>query len=359
MSTVEFSNVCKSFGSTKAVDDASFFFAAGSLVSLLGPSGCGKTSTLRLIAGFERVDKGKVLIDGADVGALMPFQRNVGVVFQDYALFPHMSVAQNIEYGLRRRHGRLDHSARVREMLQLVQLEGFQERLPSQLSGGQQQRVALARALAPRPEVILLDEPLSALDLQLRQGLRIELKRILAALGITAIVVTHDQEEALGLGDVVVVMNKGRIEQIGNPADIYNRPKTRFVAGFVGRSSWLSGRALPAPGGLTAVCLEGGETFITHAVGLASGAQVDICLRPERFRVVEPGMETEEKPQLVLSGRLVETAFLGPEQHLAIVLGSGKVVHVSARVTARSHSLPVGGPIRVGIPPDEIIIIPS
>ena len=228
MTVLELSHVTKRFGDFAAVDDVSLTVDKGRILSLLGPSGCGKTTTLRMISGFEEPNGGSIFIAGQDMKGKRPYERNVGLLFQDYALFPHMSVVQNVGYGLKNRgYEKSRIPARIREMLELVKLVGFEDRRPAQLSGGQQQRVALARALAVSPEVVLLDEPLSALDAKLRQELRVELKEILSAVGATTIVVTHDQEEAMSLGDSVIVMSEGRIMQRGRPTEIYADPKTR------------------------------------------------------------------------------------------------------------------------------------
>ena len=232
--------VTKRFGSLAAVDQIELSITRGEFVSLLGPSGCGKTTTLRLIAGFERPDEGQIRIGNEDVLGLPPYKRNVNTVFQSYALFPHLDVLQNVAYGLRhRRVDKAERERRARAMLELVRLDGVERRKPSQLSGGQQQRVALARALVMEPKVLLLDEPLGALDLSVRKQLQIELKRIQSHVGVTFLYVTHDQEEALGMSDRVVVMNDGRIEQIGAPQEIYDSPKTEFVASFIGDTNFV------------------------------------------------------------------------------------------------------------------------
>jgi ABC-type Fe3+/spermidine/putrescine transport system ATPase subunit len=232
--------VTKRFGSLTAVDEVELAIARGEFVSLLGPSGCGKTTTLRLIAGFEQPDTGQIRIGNEDVLGLPPYKRDVNTVFQSYALFPHLDVLANVAYGLR--HSRIDkpeRERRARAMLELVRLDGVERRKPNQLSGGQQQRVALARALVMEPKVLLLDEPLGALDLRVRKRLQIELKRIQSHVGVTFLYVTHDQEEALGMSDRVVVMNEGRIEQIGAPQEIYDSPKTEFVASFIGDTNFV------------------------------------------------------------------------------------------------------------------------
>ena len=233
---LEIVGVTKRFGQVIAVDDVSFVVGSGEFISLLGPSGCGKTTTLRLIAGFERPDTGRVLIAGNDVAGRRPYERNVGLLFQQYALFPHMTVEQNVAFGLRHRgFPKVDIHTRVGEMLELVELSGLAARRPGQLSGGQQQRVALARALAIQPQVVLLDEPLSALDAKLRQELRIELKNILRAVGSTAIIVTHDQEEAMSLAERIIVMHRGRILQEGTPEEIRKDPTV--IDAYLGGSS--------------------------------------------------------------------------------------------------------------------------
>jgi ABC-type Fe3+/spermidine/putrescine transport system ATPase subunit len=237
---VELREVTKRFDDVVAVDGLDLNIHHGEFLSLLGPSGCGKTTTLRLIAGFERPDEGQILIDGSDVAALPPYKRDVNTVFQSYALFPHLTVIENVAYGLKQRGLRKSaREARALELLQLVKLEQLANRKPRQLSGGQQQRVALARALVLAPKVLLLDEPLGALDLKVRKGLQIELKRIQSEIGITFVYVTHDQEEALAMSDRVAVMNEGRIEQLGPPREIYDSPASDFVAEFIGETNFI------------------------------------------------------------------------------------------------------------------------
>jgi putative spermidine/putrescine transport system ATP-binding protein len=237
---VRLESVTKAYGDVVAVDDLTLEIEAGEFFTMLGPSGSGKTTTLRLIAGFESPDAGRVLLNGADVTRQPPYERDVNTVFQDYALFPHMTVGENVAYGLKiKRIKKTERTKRAAEVLELVQLSGLMKRKPSQLSGGQRQRVALARAIVNHPQVLLLDEPLGALDLKLRQEMQIELKRIQQEVGITFIYVTHDQEEALTMSDRLAVFNDGRIEQVGAPADVYEHPQTEFVAGFVGVSNVL------------------------------------------------------------------------------------------------------------------------
>jgi len=239
---IEFRSVTRTYGALRAVDDVSLSIESGEFFSMLGPSGSGKTTCLRLIAGFERPDSGKVLLDGGDVSAVPPYERNVNTVFQDYALFPHMTVLQNVAYGQRvRRVAAAQRAQRAREMLALVKLEDLADRRPGQLSGGQKQRVALARALINQPRVLLLDEPLGALDLKLREEMQIELKGLQRRLGITFVYVTHDQGEALSMSDRVAVFNRGRIEQLSTPRELYTHPRTAFVARFVGGANIIEG----------------------------------------------------------------------------------------------------------------------
>jgi ABC-type Fe3+/spermidine/putrescine transport system ATPase subunit len=281
--------VTKRFGSVVAVDAIDLEVHTGEFLSLLGPSGCGKTTTLRLIAGFERPDEGEVRIGGQDVSRVPPYRRDVNTVFQSYALFPHLSVLDNVAYGLKqRRLGRAERRGRATEMLELVHLAGLEGRKPRQLSGGQQQRVALARALVMRPRVLLLDEPLGALDLKVRKELQIELKRIQVEIGITFVYVTHDQEEALAMSDRVVVMNAGRIEQIGVPREIYDTPATEWIASFIGDTNFIrrNGQA--------------------------------IAVRPERLRVVEGGTG--------LPGTVVTTMVIGPAVQCVVRLDDGQEV---------------------------------
>ena len=286
---VELRQVTKRFGSVAAVDAIDLEVRPGEFLSLLGPSGCGKTTTLRLIAGFERPDEGEVRIGGQDVSRVPPYRRHVNTVFQSYALFPHLTVLDNVAYGLKQRGlGRADRRSRANEALELVRLAGLGSRKPRQLSGGQQQRVALARALVMHPRVLLLDEPLGALDLKVRKELQIELKRIQEDIGITFVYVTHDQEEALAMSDRVVVMNAGRIEQIGAPREIYDTPATEWIASFIGDTNFIrqNGRA--------------------------------VAVRPERLRVVEGGSGHP--------GTVVATMVIGPSVQCVVRLDDGQEV---------------------------------
>ena len=296
---VRLERVTKDFGETVAVDDLSLDIAVGEFFSLLGPSGCGKTTTLRMIGGFEEPTRGTVYLRGRDVTDLPPHKRNVNTVFQSYALFPHLNVFENVAFGLRRRgvpgH---DIDARVRDALKLVDLEGFERRKPGQMSGGQQQRVALARALVNEPHVLLLDEPLGALDLKLRKQMQLELKRIQQEVGITFIYVTHDQEEAMTMSDRLAVMRNGRIEQIGPPEDVYENPLTQFVAAFLGASNLLEGELKEERNGTSSVLLQGGDVvhMPSDRAPFQSGVSVLVGVRPEKITIApengpQPGAE--------------------------------------------------------------------
>lgn len=307
---VELLEISKSFGGpgdAPAVASISLTIQDGEFFSLLGPSGSGKTTTLRMIAGFERPSSGRILLQGEDVTNLPPNERNVNTVFQDYALFPHMSVAENIAYGLQVRKVPAHlHAQQVAEALRMVRLEGFDERKPAQLSGGQRQRVALARALINRPKVLLLDEPLGALDLKLREEMQLELKAIQSQVGITFIYVTHDQQEALAMSDRIAVFHQGRIEQVGTPAQVYERPATEFVADFVGTSNIL-------PPDVAARCV---------------GRAVRCAIRPEKIRLV-PSLGSLAAGEQGASGRVATVVYLGAETRYIIALEGGGELIVS------------------------------
>jgi putative spermidine/putrescine transport system ATP-binding protein/putrescine transport system ATP-binding protein len=329
---VEAKNLTKRFGDVVAVDSASFVVHKGQIISLLGPSGCGKTTTLRLIAGFERPDEGQVLISGEDMLDRRPYERNVGLLFQDYALFPHMTVAQNVAYGMKHRgFERQEIPDRTAAKLELVKLTGLEDRRPAQLSGGQQQRVALARALATEPEVMLLDEPLSALDAKLRQELRVELKEILNMAGSTTIVVTHDQEEAMSLAEHVIVMNFGEIMQQGTPTEIYAQPASKFVAEFIGRSNWFTGRLGEAVAdGVRGFETDDGLSLCVPVPADTGAALYEVCVRPERIAV---GRDGEAAAPLApgenaLSARVSDAAYLGADVHLFVELENGQRISV-------------------------------
>jgi len=331
---LEVVGVTKRFGAVTAVDNITFSVPQGRITCLLGPSGCGKTTSLRLIAGFEFPDSGTIAIGGAAMARERPYERNVGLLFQDYALFPHMTVHDNVGYGLRhRRYPKAAIRERSRTVLELVKLRGLEQRYPGQLSGGQQQRVALARALAPEPNILLLDEPLSALDAKLRDELRVELKDILARVDCTTIVVTHDQEEAMSLGDSIIVMNEGRIEQEGTPSEIYARPANRFVANFVGRSNWLPGvvRDAATMEGFVWVELGDGSRVRSRCPAPPPGSACDLFVRPEAFTLTapdDPGAG-DRRPAETLAGRVYDVSPLGSDVHVSVdVEGVGRIVVV-------------------------------
>jgi putative spermidine/putrescine transport system ATP-binding protein len=312
-------NISKQFGETKVVKDFNLDVGKGEFVSFLGPSGCGKTTTLRMIAGFEIPTEGKVTLDDADITGKAPNQRNVGMVFQAYALFPNMTVADNIGFGLKiRKESQEAVEARVAEMLALIHLEQKGDSYPYQLSGGQQQRVALARALANRPQVLLLDEPLSALDAKIRVSLRAEIRAIQKRLGITAIYVTHDQEEALSISDRVVVMYDGKVEQVGTPFEIYNFPQTAFVAGFVGTLNTTHAEVLdPAAKTLR---WEGMELQTAETMdGMKRGDKVMMAIRPERLNFT-----SVEKKANILDCTIENITFLGSIVRVQVLIGKTK-----------------------------------
>ncbi len=312
---VQVQGVTKIFGAGEdrvvALDDVSVAIRENEFFTLLGPSGCGKTTLLRLIAGFDHPTAGAILLDGTDISALPPFRRPVNTVFQSYALFPHMTVADNIGFGLKMQGKPKNEVGRaVDDMLRLVRMSELKHRQTSQISGGQQQRVALARALAPHPKVLLLDEPLSALDLKLRKEMQIELKRLQHETGITFIFVTHDQEEALTMSDRVAVMNQGRILQVGSPRAIYDHPAERFVANFIGETNFLEAEIVSAANGEATVRLSSGRTVrATAPEGVAPDGRVTVVIRPEHARLARGGSEAP------LSGRLENVVYFGTDTH--------------------------------------------
>ncbi|MCJ7710768.1 MAG: ABC transporter ATP-binding protein [Chloroflexi bacterium] len=346
----------KTFGEVTAVDGVSIDIRAGEFFSLLGPSGCGKTTTLRMIGGFEMPTGGQILLRGQDITNDAPERRPVNMVFQSYALFPHLTVFENVAFGLRRRGtDKPEITRRVGAALELVRLPDFGGRKPDQLSGGQQQRVALARALVCEPTVLLLDEPLGALDLKLRRQLQVELKRIQLEVGITFIYVTHDQEEALALSDRIAVMRVGRVEQLGSPEELYDRPATRFVAGFIGTSNLLAGTIESVEPGGVVIRLEGGEHCVA-AGGLAVGTPVDLAIRPEAITIVpdDQSMETDG-PVPALRGRVLQSAYLGTSVSHQVRTDGGLVLSV---VVPRSVERPAQGDrVRLDWEPSDVLVI--
>jgi spermidine/putrescine transport system ATP-binding protein len=312
-----------------AVDHVDLEVEDGEFFSLLGPSGCGKTTTLRMIGGFEQPSEGRIELQGVDVTWLPPYRRNVNTVFQNYALFPHLTVYENVAFGLRRRKVANDEiRKRVLEMLELVELPGYERRKPSQISGGQAQRIALARALINRPAVLLLDEPLGALDLKLRKQMQVELKRIQQEVGITFIYVTHDQEEAMTMSDRIAVMNRGRYEQLGDPEALYERPQTRFVAGFLGVSNLLPATADGTQNGHAGFRLSDGSTVRVPADLVAAGASiVSLGVRPEKIRLIEPDKEVPDGLNRA-PGTIVDASYIGVSTQYIVALRDGSRVTV-------------------------------
>lgn len=350
MAFLELVQLRKVFGKTVAVDNFDLTVERGEFVSFLGPSGCGKTTTMRMIAGFETPSSGAVRLGGADITHTPENKRNVGMVFQSYALFPHLSVRDNIGFGLKiARKPKAEIRQRVDAMLDLIKMTPLGDRYPHQLSGGQQQRVALARALAMQPQVLLLDEPLSALDAKIRVSLRNEIRAIQRKLGITTIYVTHDQEEALSLSDRVVVMNEGRMEQIGAPFEIYNFPQTAFVASFVGTLNILSATVVDAGQGHLRV--NGSDVYTTQSVKARNGETVKLALRPEQLRLSDSGSGENTLP-----GRVESISFLGSIVRISITVGEATLL-----LDEFNHphlTLPdVGAPVTLYFPREACLVL--
>ena len=351
---IQLSNLEKRFGEIRAVDGVSLEVVGGEFFSLLGPSGCGKTTTLRMIGGFELPTGGRVLLRGRDVTMDPPDKRPVNMVFQNYALFPHLDVSENIAFGLRRRKvDKAEIKRRVGEALDLVHLAGYAKRKPNQLSGGQQQRVALARALVNRPNVLLLDEPLGALDLKLRKQLQVELKRIQVEVGITFVYVTHDQEEALTMSDRIAVMNHGRVEQLGTPDDLYERPKTRFVADFIGTTNLLCGSVESIAAGTAIVRLGSGERCIVAGRGLAVGDPVELSVRPESVEL-RPSNGTTHSP-IPIAASVEHVAYLGSSVQYIVRTTGG--LSITALTHKTGERLAVGRAIDVTWSPAEALVL--
>jgi spermidine/putrescine transport system ATP-binding protein len=352
--------VRKQFGSFVAVHEADLSIARGEFFAMLGPSGCGKTTTLKMIAGFEQPTRGRVVLEGEDVSRVPPHRRNVNTVFQQYALFPHMTVAENVAFGPRsKKLGRAECASRVAEILGVVRLDEFADRQPAQLSGGQQQRVALARALVNYPSALLLDEPLAALDLKLREAMQLELKRIQREVGITFVFVTHDQGEALTMSDRIAVMSEGVIEQIGTPEEIYLHPSSLFVAGFIGSANLLPGTVRTHDADDAVVDLTAGATVrATAPNGSAVGAQVSLMLRPERLQV-SPGDDADSADGRRLAGKVSQVIFQGAAVRLAVVLGDGTEVVTLIDPDDDLPFLRPGDPVGVSWRPEAGFLLPG
>ena len=339
--------VTKRYGAVVAVDHLSVEMEAGEFFALLGPSGCGKTTLMRLIAGFETPDEGRILIDGQDMAQVPPHERPVNMMFQSYALFPHMSVEKNIAFGLVQAGLSADKIRnRVDELLQLVQLKGFETRKPDQLSGGQRQRVALARALARRPKLVLLDEPLGALDRKLREETQFELMRVQRELGTGFVLVTHDQDEAMVMAQRIAVMRAGRIEQIGTPRSIYEEPITRFVASFIGDVNLLEGEVVSSADGLITLRLSGGDEVKAAGVSV-TGAKVALAVRPEHMQLSTQG----------LPARVLDSAYRGDMQMIRLQRASGEIMRVARFVADVGAVPPLGSTVHVSFAPQRARVL--
>ena len=351
MGFLQLTDVQKHFGEFTAVENFNLDAEKGEFVSFLGPSGCGKTTTLRMIAGFERPSSGSIVVDGTDITHRPPNRRNVGMVFQSYALFPNMTVADNIGFGLRVKHAPKDKvRAKAKELLELIHLPDKGDSYPWQLSGGQQQRIALARALAIEPQVLLLDEPLSALDAKIRVALRREIRAIQRQLGITTVYVTHDQEEALSLSDRVVVMSEGRIEQIGAPADIYNTPATPFVASFVGTLNLLAVQVIDA--GMGRLSVAGQEVHTSKPITEAgNGDTVTLALRPESLELGESGGANR------LTGPVEDVTFLGSIVRIRFRAGGDSIVSFDTFNDPSVSPPDIGTVVSVSFPPEACLVV--
>ena len=345
---VRLDGVTKRFDGVVAVDGLTLEIPPGSFFALLGPSGCGKTTTLRMIGGFEEPDEGVIYLGDQPVTGLPPYKRDVNTVFQSYALFPHLTIFENVAFGLRRRNvDRKQLAGRVREILGLVDLPGTEQRKPRQLSGGQQQRVALARALVNNPQVLLLDEPLGALDLKLRKQMQLELKRIQHDMGITFVHVTHDQEEAMTMADAIAVMNRGRIEQLGRPDELYERPRTSFVARFLGASNLLNGTVEDRD----TVRLRGGAVLRVTDELPERGAAVAVGIRPEKLRFGEDGANR-------LSGTVKELSYVGVATQYVVETPEGRLaVFAQNTEPGAAHSVAAGTPVHLSFAPESTFVV--
>jgi putrescine transport system ATP-binding protein len=355
---VKFEHVTKRFGAEIAVDQVSLEIFCGEFFALLGPSGCGKTTLLRLLAGFEVPDEGRILLDGADLAGVPPHRRPTNMMFQNYALFPHLTVEQNVAFGLRQeRMPKSQIEARVAEMLSLVRLEGFARRKPAQLSGGERQRVALARSLAKRPKVLLLDEPMAALDKKLRAQTQFELKELQAKLGTTFVIVTHDQDEAMIVADRMAVMQRGRIVQVGTPSEIYDRPNCRYVADFVGEVNLFEGSLAVTGTGETAIDCSAGRLRIPPQPNAASGTCVWLALRPEKLRIDRDSAPRREEN--ALPGTVLEVGYRGSISVYAVRLENGTVMKVmrSNESGMPNAALQYDDRVWVSWPPEAAIVL--
>ena len=354
---IKLESLIKRFDDFTAVDDISLEIRAGEFFSLLGPSGCGKTTTLRMVAGFESPTSGEILLDGVDVGNWPPHRRNVNTVFQSYALFPFLTVAENVAFGMKYKSvPKSERHDRVAEALELVQLTGYEHRRPNQLSGGQQQRVALARALVLRPSVLLLDEPLGALDAKLRRALQVELGALQKQVGITFLYVTHDQEEALTMSDRLAVMNHGRIIQLGTPEEVYNEPVDAYVADFLGVSNLMDARVESRGSGQRSCRLRLGDFCLEAQTGqLDAAGAVKLAIRPERIHL----HPYETSGDNLVPGMVERLVFLGSTTHVYVRLASGSALQTLVRNDGAALPYSQGTPVSVGLPADSLRVLPD
>ena len=356
MSQVTFERTVKRYGELTALEALDMEVQEGEFLTLLGPSGCGKTTTLRLVAGFLEATSGRILIDREEVTRVPPQHRQIGMVFQDYALFPHMSVEQNIGFGLKeRRVAPAEIRARVSELLDLVRLPGAENRFPNELSGGQRQRVALARAVAYPPKVLLMDEPLGALDLKLREVMQLEIRRIQQALKITTIYVTHDQHEAMTMSDRIAIMNLGRLIQLGSAVEVYKRPRTRFVADFIGKINFVQARVLASDGDWLEVEASGARLRVPREDFLAAGDEVTIAIRPEHLTIDVPG--DPPTGHNAFHGTVGDQSFVGNHLNVKVQVDNGPELIVECRP---DQALPdAGAAVQITWARDQAIVLES
>jgi ABC-type Fe3+/spermidine/putrescine transport system ATPase subunit len=358
MAVLKVEGLRKRFGNVQAVDDVSFEVKDGEVLSLLGPSGCGKTTTLRCLAGFEMPDRGKIYLDNREISFLTPEQRGIGMVFQNYALWPHMTVYNNLAFGLQiRKLEKKEIEERIKRVLGIVRLSGYEDHYPRQLSGGQQQRIAMARALVIEPDIMLLDEPLSNLDAQLREEMRFEFIELQRKLGITAIYVTHDQAEAMVISDKIIILNQGRVIQTGTPREIYTTPQSRFVAGFIAVTSFING-TVSSLGQDNQVMVKTDDNLLINGFrpGLKVGDQVSVAIRINTIRFVTDSEKVEKKDRKnVFKGKILQASYLGDIVDYRIKLGEWVVrTDSSSKMNYR-----VGDEVDIYLPPEELIIIPE